>query len=145
MKFIGNLVRFALLVFLAAGGVLGFCWLISGVVRWMWGLDTFQSAFLAFAVLGILVVFAIAAALKRIAENSDRIDETVGTEEPDEDEKEKGADEEDWFASCPCGRGRPFAQCCGKRAFRNRHSGPSPRRGFLARMLRPAEKDERTY
>ncbi len=122
MKVIGTLVSFVLMVILAAAAVLGLGWLIAVVVRGMWGVDPFQSLVLAFAVLGILVLFANAAALKSIAGLSDLIHEAIGADEADDEaEEEEGT----WFSPCPCGRGRPFARCCGKRAFRRRQSaGP---------------------
>ena len=45
-------------------------------------------------------------------DEEDSEDEDVEDEEEDEEEALPG-----WFRSCPCNSGKPFNQCCGKRAY----------------------------
>jgi hypothetical protein len=127
MKFVATVVSFALLVLLGAAAVLGLSWLISLAIRAVWGVGLYPSLVMALGVLGILVLFVNAVAMKSISGLSELIRETLGAgRAADETEEEEGEEEEAaWFSPCPCGRGRPFAQCCGRRAFRKRQgAGP---------------------
>lgn len=119
MKAIACIVGFVVIILLAAVAVLSLTWLIALAIRWMWSVNTFQSLVLAFAVLGILLLFIQAVAFKNVRGLSEPIHEAFWTSEPEGEEKEEPPEEQGhWLAPCPCGRGTPFAQCCGKRAFK---------------------------
>jgi uncharacterized protein YecA (UPF0149 family) len=46
------------------------------------------------------------------------------TEADEQGDAEDEAEEEDsgWFSLCPCGSGRLFSRCCGRKAFRKSHT-----------------------
>jgi hypothetical protein len=121
MKAITYLIGFIVMTLLAAAVALSLAWLIALAIRQMWSVDTFQSLVLSLAVLGILLLFIQAVALKTVGGLSESLRAAFWTTELKE-EKLGELPEAHWLAPCPCGQGTPFAQCCGKRAFKRRHS-----------------------
>ncbi|MCY3018467.1 MAG: SEC-C domain-containing protein [Planctomycetota bacterium] len=122
-----TLLKLVILVLAGAGLVVLLAWPVSWAIGRLWGLDAFHSAALALGVLVILSLWAIAVVTQsawelpwfmRAAGNDagDAEGEII-----DVQAREPGAEPEgEWFRPCPCGSGRPFARCCGKRAFKKR-------------------------
>ena len=93
-------------------------WGLSFPVRWFFGLDSFHALVLSLGTVGIAALIANFVAFLRLAPNPHWVEDD---EEEPEDEDEDVAEEEEalsvWFRLCPCKSGKPFNQCCGKRAY----------------------------
>ena len=122
----GSLIRMvlaALMVAMFAAGIVIMAWPLSSGMIWFWNLDRFHSMLLAL----IALVAAAVLLLYMISDHENRngtqmwyesrvaaLEALPAKEEDNDDEP----DEDPWFEQCPCGSNRPFARCCGKRAFR---------------------------
>ena len=108
---------FCLFVLAAAAIVLALGWLLSLPVRWLCGFDAFQSYALAMGALVAVIGFGamISRSSWEIPWISDEYEEDASALDTEE---LKSAQPATWFSPCPCGSDKPFARCCGKRAFK---------------------------
>jgi len=110
---------------LAAGALLLAAWLLGLALRWALGFALTTGMPLALGALGIVAVIVHAAISRSVPWpfHLPLSDEDDDSEDDGEDDSEDDAkrEAEGWMTPCPCGSGRPFAYCCGKRAYRHRH------------------------
>lgn len=114
-----------------AGGscaILLVAWPVSLFAGWLFGLETFHAMVLALgALLVVVAAFSSAVVSERASTPWDGLADWLDTM-PDRqadgvviDANEHG--DANWFAQCPCDFGKPFARCCGKRAFKRAPKG----------------------
>jgi hypothetical protein len=112
-------VAIAFLVLVGAAFVLFLGWILSLGLGGLLGFSNLHAFAMAMAALLIVVIFAHAMITHTAAEAPWRtlFDHLSDNEIEAEDKDISQSESWEWFRSCPCGSNKPFARCCGKRAF----------------------------
>ena len=92
-------------------------WGLSFPVGWAFRLDSFHALALSLGTVGIatLMIHAITFSRPVTYYHGDEDDEEESEDEDVEKEEEALPG---WFRPCPCESGKPFNQCCGRKAYR---------------------------
>ena len=123
MRYLVPILLTGLFVLLGAALVLLLAWPISAFAAWCWGLDTFHALIVAKGVLLVIAVLVHAVAVQNASEAPwNFLSEAFEASNAKQIELDElpGEGEGHWFAPCPCESGKPFAKCCGKRAFKSK-------------------------
>ncbi|MCK6499596.1 MAG: hypothetical protein L6Q38_08975 [Nitrospira sp.] len=127
MRTIFSVLSFIAILAALACAILLVAWPVSLFAGWLFGLDPFHAAALALGSFLVLAVFFAAAVSERASVPwggmADWLD-TVPEREADGVVIDADAPgDSHWFAPCQCDSGKPFARCCGKRAFKRAPKG----------------------
>lgn len=127
MRTIFSVLSFVALLAALACAILLIAWPVSLFAGWIFGLDTFQAVALALGSLLVLAAFFAAVVSERASVPwhglADWLDTTPEREADGVVIDAAAPGDSHWFAPCLCDSGKPFARCCGKRAFKKAPKG----------------------
>ena len=123
MRVIVIIVGISSFILLCAAFVVLLSWVLSCAIGWLWGFDTFHSFMVAIGALILVAIFAHAMSTQSALEipwTRKPANENNVIEAEAEAEEISSEPDENWFSPCPCGSHKPFARCCGRRAFKKK-------------------------
>ncbi|MGD0091550.1 MAG: SEC-C domain-containing protein [Planctomycetota bacterium] len=121
-----TLLSIGLMVFLGGATVLFIAGCLAGGLHWLLHFEYYQGFVLSVGAMIAVCLVGNAMATHALAEVPLAFRRLFSPVSEEETEDAEPGDEEPagsgtrWFAACPCGSNKPFARCCGSRAFKKK-------------------------